>query len=43
MYTCSCDTSVEFTDKEIKAHAKSHNNNGDKVVLETSAGYSFEM
>lgn len=42
MYECSCDTTVRYTEKEIKIHAKSHKQAGDKVVLEPLSGYSFE-
>jgi hypothetical protein len=43
MYECSCDTRVRYTEKEMKAHAKSHKDAKNVVVIEPVAGYSFEM
>ena len=43
MYECSCNESARFTEKEMKVHAQSHKDAGDKVVFEPSAGYSHEM
>ena len=44
LYKCSCDGNVaSYSEKEMKIHARAHKIEGNKVVIETLAGYSFEM
>jgi len=43
LYECSCDPNVKFTEKELKAHVRSHKVAGDRVFFEASGGYSYEM
>ena len=44
VYKCSCDGNVtNYNEKEMKIHARAHRADGDKVVIETLAGYSFEV
>jgi hypothetical protein len=43
MYECSCDTTVRYTDAEMKLHAQSHKDSGSKVIVQPIAGYSFEL
>ena len=44
IYKCSCDGNIAvYTEKEMKVHAREHKAARDKVVVETLAGYSFEI
>ena len=42
-YTCTCDKSARFTEKELKIHIKLHKDARDRVVFEPWGGLSFEM